>query len=62
MNEQGININQQVLVEVLQEKLALLTVREAQLEAVVQQLMAQQNELMLELTELKEANNASTDD
>ena len=39
--QDGINIDPNTLVEVLQNKLAQAAVREAQLEAVVQQLMAQ---------------------
>ena len=47
--EDGINIDPNTLIQVLQNKLAQATVRETQLEAAVQQLMNQQNELMAQI-------------
>ena len=47
--QNGTDIDPQVLIQVLQNKLAQSAVREAQLEAAVQTLMAQQNELMAQI-------------
>ena len=52
--ETGVDIDQGTLIQVLQNKLAQSAIREAQLEAGVQTLMAQQSTLMAELTNLKE--------
>ncbi len=42
----GMDMDQGTLITVLQNKLAQSVIREAQLESAVQQLLAQQNELM----------------
>ncbi len=53
MND-GLDLDQSVLITVLQNKLAQAAIREAQLEGAVQQLMNQQSELMHELQSYKQ--------
>ncbi len=48
MND-GLDLDQSVLITVLQNKLAQAAIREAQLEGAVQQLMNQQHELMAQI-------------
>jgi len=52
---EGLNINNEALIEVLQNKLALASVREAQLEAAVQQLLAEVASLQEDRSEQSEA-------
>ena len=55
--EPGTDLDPNILIQVLQNKLAQAVIREAQLEAAVQGLMTQQNELMAQIprdTEVKE--------
>jgi len=52
MND-GIDLDQNLLIQTLQNKLAQAAIREAQMETAVQQLMGQQNELVHENTDLK---------
>ncbi len=50
---QGLNLDQATHIQVLENKLALSAVREAQMESAIQQLLAQQDQLMHDKTELQ---------
>ena len=50
MLQEGMNLNPQITVQVLENKLAMAAVREAQLEAAVQQLLQEKQELLGELS------------
>ena len=52
--QEGMNINPEVQVAVLQDKLAQLTIREAMLEAAVQQVLQENTQLHIQIQELSE--------
>jgi len=60
----GLDIDQNTLIAVLQNKLAQATIREAQLETAVQMLMQQNRELTYQVTQTNEpeAEDASAND
>ena len=52
--EPGIGIDQNTLIEVLQNKLSMTVVREAQMEAAIQQLIAENQQLKAQVESLAE--------
>jgi len=58
--EPGIEINQELLIEVLQMKVQEAVIREAQLETAIQQLIRDQNAMSIEIADFREAGTAPT--
>jgi len=52
--EQGINIDEKMLIEVLQNKVAMSVVRESQMEAAIQSLSQENKTLMVQVSALSE--------
>ncbi len=50
---EGLNVDQTIHIQVLENKVALSAIRESQMEAAIQMLLAQQNELMHRISELE---------